>query len=153
MKQSLRGEYLALRKALLPAHRAEKSREICNGLLHLPALAYCKEIACYEAFPSEVDIRRFIEGSRAKIHILSQKPDELTTRDFDAWIVPGIVFDKLGHRIGFGKGTYDRLLEKSAGLKIGVCFYCQISPTPLPRASHDVRMDILVTEEQVYSFL
>ncbi len=46
----------------------------------------------------------------------------------DLIIVPGIAFDKLGHRIGHGKGYYDRFLKKiSEGTStIGLAFDFQV---------------------------
>jgi 5-formyltetrahydrofolate cyclo-ligase len=69
---------------------------------------------------------------------------------FDALIVPGVCFDKSGHRIGMGAGYYDRLLDYKIDkpyLKpylIGVCYDFQvidsISPEPW-----DVAMDEVLT--------
>ncbi len=66
-------------------------------------------------------------------------------------IVPGRAFDKFGHRIGRGKGHYDTLLTSfnPSPIKIGVCFSEQLFQM-LPHYSHDIIMDIIVTEKQVY---
>jgi len=37
-------------------------------------------------------------------------------------IIPGVVFDECGDRIGFGKGYYDKLLKQCKGVKIGLAF-------------------------------
>lgn len=67
---------------------------------------------------------------------------------FDAIIVPGIAFDESGNRLGQGGGWYDRVLaEAPHALKIGVAFECQMAPQ-LPRESHDVEMDLIVTEKR-----
>jgi len=69
----------------------------------------------------------------------------------DLVIVPGVVFDKNGHRIGYGYGYYDRLLGKlnENATKIGLCYEFQLIEK-IPEERHDVPMDIIVTEEKVF---
>lgn len=72
-------------------------------------------------------------------------------RDIDLALVPGVAFDTLGGRIGHGCGFYDRLLADfplSTEL-VGLAYECQIFP-PLPVEPHDIGMDRVVTESQVY---
>jgi len=69
-------------------------------------------------------------------------------------IVPGVVFDLHGHRIGYGGGYYDRMLEsigQNKGTKaclIGVCFECQLVDT-IPIEKHDMPVSRIITEERV----
>lgn len=68
-------------------------------------------------------------------------------------IVPGVAFDMEGFRLGYGKGYYDKFLSSRRQLStMALAFACQIVDE-LPRESHDVRMDKIVTEEIIYSFL
>ncbi|MCX6802928.1 MAG: 5-formyltetrahydrofolate cyclo-ligase [Candidatus Diapherotrites archaeon] len=71
-------------------------------------------------------------------------------RKIDAIFVPGTAFDKTGHRLGYGKGYYDRFL---AGLPesvpiIGLAFECQLVEK-IPAEKHDVRVHKIVTEKRV----
>jgi 5-formyltetrahydrofolate cyclo-ligase len=61
-------------------------------------------------------------------------------------LVPGLVFDKKGGRIGYGGGYYDKLLArlKKETVKIGVGFIEQLSSSELPREDHDICVDELV---------
>lgn len=69
----------------------------------------------------------------------------------DLILVPGLAFDRQGHRMGRGGGFYDRWLEKYPSVKkIGVGFSCQLVPR-VPREAHDARMDLLVTENETIS--
>ena len=64
----------------------------------------------------------------------------------DAIIVPGVAFDKEGHRMGRGRGFYDRLLKSTPNAyKIGVCFDFQMVES-VPVEPHDVMMDRVVGE-------
>ena len=69
----------------------------------------------------------------------------LDSKDIDVIVVPGVVFDNLGHRMGFGRGYYDRYLEGNTMYKIGVCFREQIVNHVIVDL-HDVDMDIVVTD-------
>jgi 5-formyltetrahydrofolate cyclo-ligase len=62
-------------------------------------------------------------------------------------VVPGVAFDLAGHRLGYGKGYYDRFLLGGRGHLVGLCFDFQLV-TKLPAEVHDVRMDMLVTDER-----
>jgi len=67
----------------------------------------------------------------------------------DLMVVPGVAFDLRGHRVGFGKGYYDRHL---AGLHqlpflVGLCHDFQLCDQ-VPTEGHDIRMHCLVTESR-----
>ena len=62
----------------------------------------------------------------------------------DVAVVPGMAFDAQGHRLGRGKGYYDRFLPKAAkAYKIGVCFGFQKQET-IPTDDNDVTMDCVI---------
>lgn len=58
-----------------------------------------------------------------------------------------------GYRIGYGKGFYDRFLASRRQLStMALAYSCQIIDE-IPRDEHDIKMDKIVTEEIIYSFL
>lgn len=60
-------------------------------------------------------------------------------------VVPGMAFDRQGHRLGRGKGYYDRFLSQIPNIyKIGVCFPFQMLES-IPSESTDVVMDEVIT--------
>ena len=65
-------------------------------------------------------------------------------------LVPGLVFDGEGHRVGYGVGYYDEFLATYPGEKIGLVRSMQVSSNPLPHDDHDIAVDILVTEGSVW---
>lgn len=67
-------------------------------------------------------------------------------------LVPGVAFDRRGHRLGYGRGYYDRYLGRSPSsmLKFGFCYAFQLCDR-LPDDDHDQRLDALVTESEVIS--
>lgn len=69
------------------------------------------------------------------------RPEEM-----DLIIVPGLAFDSRGHRIGYGKGHYDRLLKSTRGYKVGLAFHEQVLET-VPDEVHDVPLDLIITDK------
>ncbi len=62
--------------------------------------------------------------------------------------VPGLVYDKEGYRLGYGKGFYDRYLSAFSGSTVGVVYSDYILPV-VPRGRFDVSVTILLTEKGV----
>jgi 5-formyltetrahydrofolate cyclo-ligase len=68
----------------------------------------------------------------------STRCKELPIETIDLMIIPGLAFDKQGHRIGYGKGYYDRFLENIYDIKkIGVGYKEQLYPENLPQEDFD----------------
>lgn len=65
-------------------------------------------------------------------------------------LVPGLVFDGAGHRVGYGGGYYDRFLAFYPGHKIGLARRTMISSNPLPADPHDVPVDYIAIEGAVW---
>jgi 5-formyltetrahydrofolate cyclo-ligase len=64
-------------------------------------------------------------------------------------VLPLAAFDRRGHRIGYGKGHYDRALARLPGARtIGIAYGVQEVPV-VPEEPHDYRLDIIVTEREV----
>ncbi len=63
-------------------------------------------------------------------------------------VIPGLAFDRMGGRIGYGAGYYDRFLPGVPAWRVGVCFEDQLADC-VPMGAHDVAMEILVTERGV----
>jgi 5-formyltetrahydrofolate cyclo-ligase len=71
----------------------------------------------------------------------------------DLAVVPGVAFDLRGHRLGYGKGFYDRAFGTgpSRPLLVGFAFEMQVVDR-LPTEGHDVQLDLLITESRVVDF-
>ena len=67
-------------------------------------------------------------------------------------IMPGLVFDKYGGRIGYGGGFYDKYIYKysEAGfLKAALCFYVQIYNGIIPVEKNDISPDYIITDKEI----
>ena len=70
----------------------------------------------------------------------------------DLAIIPGVCFDRRGHRLGFGGGYYDRLLatdDMRGTLTIGLGYTFQLVDK-LPTQPWDKTVNIICTEEELW---
>jgi 5-formyltetrahydrofolate cyclo-ligase len=74
-------------------------------------------------------------------------------QDLDMVLVPLLAIDKAGHRVGYGKGYYDRFLARCSEecIKVGVSYF---EPIEVIRDTHqyDLPLDLCITPQQVYVF-
>ena len=71
----------------------------------------------------------------------------------DIMLVPLLAFDKTKNRLGYGKGFYDRFLNKFLKsrkkiITIGIAFSFQ-RYKKLPKSKHDVKLNYILTEKGI----
>ena len=181
LKDDFRRDALARRDALTAEVRAEAATKIAARRLpiELPPGAI---VAGYSPINSEFDpfpLMRALADKGAALalpviiardHALifrAWEPDEGLVRgpfgifqpssdagevDPDIVLVPLAAFDRAGHRIGYGRGYYDRTLQNLRVMKkitvIGVAFAVQEIET-VPRLPHDEQLDCVLTEREL----
>ena len=71
----------------------------------------------------------------------------------DMVLVPLLGFDDEGHRVGYGKGFYDKFLAacNPTVIKIGLCFFDPIQKIS-DIGSHDIALDFCITPKKIYNF-
>ena len=78
---------------------------------------------------------------------------EVSVKKIEVVFVPLLVFDKLGNRVGYGKGFYDKFLSecKPGTIKIGLSFF---EPEELISDvnENDIKLDYCVTPNEVFKF-
>lgn len=62
----------------------------------------------------------------------------------DLAVVPGVAFDAAGHRLGRGKGYYDKLLPHIPATKAGICFPFQLVEE-VPAEPFDICMNVVIS--------
>lgn len=147
----------------------EKSRVITERLKIVLPWQDAAAIHCFESIKSlnEPDIDLFfsyLHSSHPKIGIYTsrkinnawrvvQLDGDISSKTprFDVVIVPMLGFDDSLHRLGYGGGYYDHFLATQLrAQKIGVCFELG-HVKGLPVEAHDIPMDVIVTETNIYS--
>jgi len=152
------------------------SAAIARRLATLPPFQAAQRLSIYVSTGNEVETHELIrqllaQGREVAVPVFRDGRYELgRLEDFDAdlqpghwgigeprvvraagepqvWVVPGVAFDRHGHRLGHGKGYFDRLLAGRPGVKIGLAYEFQVVPA-VPVTADDVRLDFIVTEQQ-----
>lgn len=75
----------------------------------------------------------------------------ISPEKLDLVLVPMLGFDHFGHRIGYGKGFYDRLLRQTRldCLKVGLCHWAPLGD-PIETHEADVPLDLVITPDAVF---
>ena len=176
-KAALRARMKKVREAIPPEERTAAAERIEDRLFGLAALRAAKTVLLFSSFGSEVPTdaiaRRLQEESRRVLLPFVEGPDLeaaehrpgdplVATRfgprepaervpvepgDIDLAVVPGLAFDRLGYRVGYGGGHYDRYLARLGphALKVGIAFHTQLVPA-VPHGREDESIDFVVTD-------
>lgn len=152
-----------------------QSQEICERVLLHPRWQQATTVLLYHALSDEVDTSLLLQQTDKRILLPVVVGEELELREYDGRlekgaygimepkgesnalldgnkaealaIVPGMAFDMAGHRLGRGKGYYDRLfasLPSTDVYKIGICYDFQLLEE-VPAETHDIVMDEVIS--------
>jgi 5-formyltetrahydrofolate cyclo-ligase len=78
-----------------------------------------------------------------------EKTKIIPREQIDFLLVPGLVFDKKGYRIGYGGGYYDRFLQDYTGSTLSIAYSFQTT-AELPFEEFDVPVEQIITEEGLF---
>ena len=183
-KDELRAAALAKRDALSGAQRDAAAQAIAARGLPVP-IAPGMVVSGYSPIRSELDpipLMRALaaQGARLALPVIAARDRPLSFRAWspgdslarglfgilepmpeaaelipDTLLVPLAAFDRLGHRIGYGAGHYDRTLAALRAARdlvtIGMAFAAQ-EIAVVPALPHDVALDYVLTETQSFDF-
>lgn len=78
--------------------------------------------------------------------------DEVASELIDMIIIPLLAYDKVGNRIGYGKGFYDRFLQdcRPKTQKIGISFFGP--EEKIDAEPHDIPLDLCITPDRIWTF-
>lgn len=175
-KTDLRKAAIDLRKQQSNGDRDKLSHLAACNFFKLDELKTAKTVFCYLASKYEINTDEIIEKLYQKnisvcfpkitgeynmdaqkitdIENLKDRVFDLSKEfivnknEIDICIMPGLAFTLSGHRLGYGKGYYDRYLQDLKCLKIGFCFNFQIIDDILA-SEFDVNADYLVTDKKI----
>ncbi len=154
-KEALRQKLKEIRKNI--ADKDKKDAAIKNNLEAFlkERFSFFKDIFIYKSLPYEVDTKRFIDDNKDRFNFYFPivYPDFTMAAgetDFtpDITVTPLIGFNKELHRIGFGKGCYDRFFAvHPKTVKIGLA-YCE-QYAEFEASEYDIKLDYIITENRI----
>lgn len=180
-KLTQRRAALARRDALPQAAREAAAVALAKFSLPIPPRAI---VAGYAPIRSEIDPRPLMmklaaDGATLALPVVADRDHPLAFRKWvpgdtlvpgtygiaepvdgaepvvpDVLLVPLAGFDRIGHRLGYGAGHYDRTIRSLRTRKaaiIGLAFAAQETDNILA-AAHDERLDMVLTERGVIEF-
>lgn len=65
-------------------------------------------------------------------------------------LAPGLAFDRLGFRLGYGGGYFDRFLKNFNGVSAGIVFH-DLLFEKIPHSTHDIPMHWIITEHELFA--
>ncbi len=154
----------------------EISKRITDKLLNLPEYKISKNIFSYHSFKDEVDTLNLFQDTSKnwfipRVHenhllvceydknllvencfgIKESMKEHSDSANLDIVILPGLMADKSGNRLGYGKGYYDRFLSSlSHSPKKILLLPEELLIDELPIEEHDYKCEIIITQHNVY---
>lgn len=176
-KSRLRKQLLDQRDGLSPDFIKIASSKIQENLRKVEYYRNARIIAGYHAVGSEVrthDILQEILNAGKELSLPKVEKDDLVFRRISGFsdlevgnfsvmepkdrcepvkkleiiLVPAIAVTRDGYRLGYGFGYYDRYLHDKRSKKIALSYSRQVTRS-IPHDSHDVKVDCIVTEDEV----
>ncbi|MDO5135720.1 MAG: 5-formyltetrahydrofolate cyclo-ligase [Eubacteriales bacterium] len=178
-KEEVRKQVFAARAQVTREWVEERSRQIADRVIALPAFKRASRIFAYMDFKNEVMTRFLIEeawkdgkevavpkvvGKELEFYILKDYGQlekgcmgimEPARGEKALWedglmIMPGVGFDGNNRRVGYGGGYYDRYLAAHPGIQqVAVAFDFQILEE-VPAGPTDILPQLIVTESRVF---
>jgi 5-formyltetrahydrofolate cyclo-ligase len=78
---------------------------------------------------------------------------DMFPEEIDLVLIPLLAFDRKGHRVGYGKGYYDRFLRtcRKDVVKIGFSYFDPVEKIE-DASRYDVRLNYCITPNDIYRF-
>lgn len=175
-KELIRTRIKARKSIMNQEERSEAARIVFGLIEQTAAFMLADNILLYHSLPDELSTHEFIDRwherkhfflprvngvnldilpyDRTRMHLGAfniEEPDGDAVVDISSIeliIVPGVAYDTRGNRIGRGKGFYDRLLQDTKAVTMGVGYSCQLCDDIEPDA-FDVPVHYVITEHGI----
>ena len=178
LKEKFRKKYKAIRDGLSASSRTATGRRIAGKLFNMPQWREAKTVAIYMSRGSEVGTREILKKAVAQgktvaipkvrggnlaffrvrglrdcakgaFGIQEPKSGRPKAGKLDLVLVPGIAFDRSGHRLGYGLGFYDRFLSKNPAIFSAGLTYQKTLAARVPHGRRDAPVCCVISEKGI----
>ena len=176
-KTALRKHLLEKRDSISAEFRDISSNKIHQNLNQVDSYINSQNIACYFPIGSEIDTHSIMLGileqgknmllpkitennmeffvvpnleklEKGRFDIMEPKDSCKKAENVDCILVPTVGISKSGDRLGYGSGYYDKFLSSTDAIKISLTYSKQIVKF-VPSESHDIKIDLIITEDEI----
>ena len=176
-KAALRKHLLEKRDSTSAEFRDISSNKIHQNLKQVDSYINSQNIACYFPIGSEIDTHSIMLGileqgknmllpkitennmeffvvpnleklEKGRFDIMEPKDSCKKAENVDCILVPTVGISKSGDRLGYGSGYYDKFLSSTDAIKISLTYSKQIVKF-VPSESHDIKIDLIITEDEI----
>jgi 5-formyltetrahydrofolate cyclo-ligase len=111
----------------------------------VPKADFTTSLMTHHPYSGEEDLQKSL------FNILEPVLDVQYKGKIDMVIVPLLAFDSRGYRVGYGKGFYDRFLQETETLKVGLSLFDSVD-TIVDTHAKDVKLDLCLTPGKTVCF-
>lgn len=114
-------------------------------------IAYPRTAADHTMVFHKVDVADAAALAAGRFGIPEPSPDAdvIALEDLRVIVVPALLYDRDGYRLGWGGGWYDATLPRTPALRVGFALEQQLVDE-LPRAPHDEPVHVIATEVAIH---
>ncbi len=183
LKAQIRTQIRDQRNSLSQKYIAQASQKVLLSLIAFEKIENWLIFASIENEISTKPLFDWLSSKQKKIYLPAVTNDRLQFRKIQDWteltqgkfcpeppesnpaitiqdlltsvtIVPGVAFLKNGHRLGYGKGHFDKFFsENPSNIRVGIGFDFQLLFSDWPTEKHDQTMHFIATPGGLWSSL
>jgi 5-formyltetrahydrofolate cyclo-ligase len=180
-KRAVRRRVLEARDGIEAAAREAMAVEVTDRFLALPEVRDARTVMAFSSFGSELSTAPLIGALSARdvliglpkidgdaLEVRAFRPGDPTTvtpfgalepadgapidpQAIDVVVTPAVAYDRMGRRVGYGGGFYDRFLLRTRPdtVRIGIGASVQLIEEDLPAGAFDLRVHLIVMPDEI----
>ncbi len=180
-KRAVRRRVLDARDAIDATAREAMAIQVAGRFLALPEVQAARTVMAFSSFGSELSTAPLIDALSARdvlvglpkiagdaLEVRAFRPGDPTTvtpfgalepadgapidpHAIDVVVTPAVAYDRMGRRVGYGGGFYDRFLPRTRPdtVRIGIGAPVQLLDEDLPAGAFDLRVHLIVTPDGI----
>jgi 5-formyltetrahydrofolate cyclo-ligase len=180
-KRAVRRRVLEARDGIEATARDAMAVEVTDRFLALPEVEAARTVMAFSSFGSELSTAPLIDALSSRdvlvglpkidgdaLEVRAFRPGDPTTvtpfgalepadgapidpQTIDVVVTPAVAYDRMGRRVGYGGGFYDRFLLRTRPdtVRVGIGASVQLVEEDLPAGAFDLRVHLIVMPDGI----